>query len=105
MRFRPWLYLGDSIDPMREKKIRKQLDKDPGAAGVVLIALSANDYDQLDILKSKELARLTFLRSELSVVGIAGDREEALELVRQMAAECLTDRGDCALKEYLAWEE
>ena len=105
MRFRPWLYLGDSIDPMREKKIRKQLDKDPGAAGVVLIALSANDYDQLDIIDARELAQPFFRKSELSVVGIARDRDEALELVRQMAAECLSDRGDCALKEYLSWEE
>ncbi|MGN0424550.1 MAG: hypothetical protein ACI4FY_04465 [Acetatifactor sp.] len=105
MRYRPWLYIGDSIDPMKVIGIKKKLEENPFFAGVVLIVLSANDYDQLDIIDAKELAQPYYRKSELSVVGIAGDRDEALELVRQMVVECLRDRGDCALKEYLAWEE
>ena len=105
MRYRPWLYIGDSIDPMKVIGIRKKLEENPFFAGVVLIVLSANDYDQLDIIDARKLAQPFFRKSELSVVGIARDRDEALELVRQMAAECLSDRGDCALKEYLSWEE
>lgn len=105
MRYRPQLYLGDSIDPARVIGIRKKLEEHPLFAGVVLIVLSANEHDQLDILDAKLFSQPVYRESDRSVVGIARDRKEAFELVRQITEECFRDRGDCALKEYLAWEE
>lgn len=105
MKYRPQLYLGDSVNPARVIGIQKKIEQHPFRAGVVLIVLSVNDSDQLDIIDTKVLSQPCYRDWDRSVVGMAGNREEALELVRQMTEECFKSRGDCALKEYLAWEE
>ena len=66
-----------------------------------LISVSRNPYDQLEIYEARQLCQPYYRKYPPYVVGIAGSREEAFALVEQIAAQCLQERGDCRLKEYL----
>lgn len=98
---RPKLYLGDSINEKKLDKIMKKLKNKPLFSGVYLIAISRSASDQLDIFDAKQLVQSYYKKNPPYVVGIAGNREEAVELVERIVRECLESRGDCALKEYL----
>ena len=71
--YHPNLYLGESIR-------KKKLDR---------------------IYEAKQLCQQYYNKYPPHVIGIAGSREEALQMIEQMAKECFRARGDCALKEYL----
>lgn len=99
--YRRELYLGESIRAEKLDKIKKKLETRPSRAGEIIIAVSGNSSDQLDIYAAKQLARRYYEKYPPYVVGIAGSYDEAVKLVERMALECLRERGDCALKEYL----
>lgn len=101
LEFYPELYLGEGIKEKKLDKIKKTLIQKPLWAGVYLITLAKNPVDQLEILDARQLAQRYYESHTLSVVGIAGDYEDALLLVERIAQECLDKRGDCRLKEYL----
>ena len=95
------LYLGEGIKRKKLDKIKRKLIKQPLFAGVYVIALSRNPVDQLEILEARQLAQRFYESHALHIVGVAGDREDALHLVEKIVQECLDTRGDCELKEYL----
>ncbi|MCM1025951.1 MAG: hypothetical protein NC432_05920 [Roseburia sp.] len=95
------LYLGKSIRQEKLEKIKEKLEKKPLSAKVFLIAISRNPIDQLEIYQAKQLAQRYYEKYPPYVVGIAGDYNEAVEMVEKLVQECLKERGDCALKEYL----
>ena len=99
--YRSELYLGESINRKKLDKIKKRLENRPLFSGVFLIVLSRNAYDQLEIYEGKLLAQSYYKKYPPYVAGIAGSREEAVALVERIVKECLSARGDCALKEYL----
>lgn len=101
--FSPNLYLGESIRSEKLDTIKKKLLTKPLLANVTLLVLSENPSDQVEILGCAQLTQDIFGRYPLSVVGIAGNRDEALDLVTRITRECLSKRGDCSLKEFLAW--
>lgn len=95
------LYLGKSIRTEKLDKIKKKLETKPLFAKVFLITISRNPSDQLEIYQAKQLAQRYYEKNPPYVVGIAGDYNEAVELIEKLVQECLKERGDCALKEYL----
>ncbi len=99
--YHPRLYVGESIREKKLDKIKKKLESRPLLSGVFLITLSENQSDQLDIYEAKLLAQSYYKRNPPVVVGLAGNYDEAVSLVEQLVRECLEERGDCALKEYL----
>ena len=99
--YHPELYLGESIKRKKLDKIKKRLEKKPLFSGVFLITLSRNAYDQLELYAARQLAQSYYIKYPPYIVGIAGNRKEALALVEEIVRECLRARGDCALKEYL----
>lgn len=102
--FSPELYLGRSIKSKKLDTIKRRLRTKPLLAGVTLLVLSENDSDQLDILSCAQLAQKVYGEHSLSVVGLAGNRDEAVELVIRITRDCLASRRDCSLKEYLRWQ-
>lgn len=102
--FAPELYLGRSIKSKKLDTIKRRLRTKPLLAGVTLLVLSENDSDQIDILNCAQLAQKIYGEHSLSVVGLAGNHDEAVELVIQIAEDCLASRKDCSLKEYLTWQ-
>ena len=101
LKYHPRLYLGDSVNAKKLDKIKKKLENKPLFSGIFLITLSRNPYDQLEIYAAKQLAQSYYKKNPPYVVGLAGDNEEAVDLVVKMTEECLQNRGDCRLKEYL----
>ncbi|MCI8800663.1 hypothetical protein NSB25_21350 [Acetatifactor muris] len=99
--YRPELYLGESINRKKLDKIKKRLENRPLFSGVFLIAFSRNPSDQLEIYEAKQLSQSYYQKYPPYIVGIAGSRQEAVALVEKIVKECLSVRGDCALKEYL----
>ena len=99
--YHPRLYLGESIQEKKLNKIKRKLESRPLLSGVVLIAISRNASDQLEIYEARQLVQNYYRNNPPYVVGIAGSREEAVNMVERLAKECLEKRGDCALKEYL----
>lgn len=102
LNYHPNLYLGEGIDVKKLDKIKKKLENKPLLSGVFLVALSRNPSDQLEIYGARQLAQKYYLEYPPYVVGIAADYDEAVKMVEQMARECMEERGDCALKEYLS---
>lgn len=101
VRYHSKLYLGEGIKEKKLDKIRKKLEERPLLSGVFLIAVSANPSDQLDIFEARQLVQSYYVKNPPYVIGIAGSRKEAVSMVEQIVRECLLERGDCALKEYL----
>lgn len=101
LRYHPKLYLGDSVNVKKLDKIKKKLENKPLFSGVFLITLSRNPSDQLEIYDAKQLVQSYYKKNPPYVVGLAGNHEEAVDLIVQMTEECLINRGDCRLKEYL----
>lgn len=95
------LYLSDGITEKKLDKIKKKLEKKPLFSGVFLITVSPSQTDQLDIFEARQLVQSYYLKNPPYVIGIAESRQEAVSLVEQIVRECLKERGDCALKEYL----
>lgn len=99
--YHPKLYLGNGISGKKLDKIKKKLHTRPFLVNVSLITIASNPKEQLDILDARQIAQPYYKDLALYVVGIASDHEEAIALVEQIVKECLKERGDCALKEYL----
>lgn len=95
------LYLGESINEQKLDKIKKKLENKPLLSGVFLITLSKNPSDQLEIYDAKQLVQKYYEKNPPYVVGLAGSYDEALIMLEQLVRECMNERGDCALKEYL----
>lgn len=101
--YAPNLYLGKSMKPKKVDKIKKKLDKNSFFAKVYLLTFASNPADQLEYFDARWIRFRKYEGYEPYVIGICADEEEALELVETIARECFDKRGDCALREYLAW--
>lgn len=95
------LYLSESISEKNLEKIKDGLQRNPLFSSKVILVLSQNDHDQLEILTSKQLVQKFFLNHPLYVVGIASDYDAALEVLQEIVKECIALRKDCNLKEFL----
>ncbi len=94
------LYLGKSVQS-HERKIRDRLDQNQIDLGHYLITYAANERDQLDIINTSTLFNENLLKHLPKVIGIAGSRREAYEVVMQITEECLKENGDANLKNYI----
>jgi len=102
LEFHEKLYLGESITEKKVDKIKKRLEKNPLLADVYVIVPAHNPKDQLDIFDAKQLVQPHYANMSFYVIGIAADYREALVLVEQIVQDCLAERGDCRLREYLS---
>ena len=100
--YHPKLYLGEGIKRKKLDKLKKRLERRPLLSGVVLITLSRNPIDQLEIYEARQLQQSYYKKYPPFIVGLAADRQEAVEIVELIVQECIDKRGDCALKEYLS---
>lgn len=98
MKFYRRLYVGDSIeDP---EKVKWKLMHNVGQFSVYVIALAQSD-DQLDIFHCALLKQRYYDRENLFVVGLAGSREEAVELVVAMMEETVEKTGEADIRGYI----
>lgn len=100
MKFYKNLYIGDTIkDPNR---VKKKLKHRARQLKVFVIMLASGD-DQLEICHSM-LLRQPFYRikeNEPYIIGIAGNYDEAVEIIIKITNEAVLKNGNAALKQYL----
>ena len=96
------LYLDESITEKKLDKIKKRLEKKPLLAEVYLIVPASNPKEQLDIFDARQLIQPHYANRSFYVVGMASGYKEALTLIERMVQDCLAQRGDCNLREYLS---
>lgn len=94
-------YLGESISPEKLDKIKKKLEKKAALTDYYLIALAGNETDLLDIYQSKYLGQKYYEDHMPQIYGIADTKGEAMELVQRIVEECLAERGDLKVREFL----
>lgn len=99
--FHKRLYLSESMEEKKLDKIKRRLRSKPLLANVHLIMPAGNPMDQLDIMDARQLVQPYYAGKSFLVVGIAADHGEALQLLERMVQDCLRERGDCNLREYL----
>lgn len=93
------LYTGKSV---REKKERFIRETEAGTyeGSRYLITLAANPRNELEILPVREL-HFAYLRKNCPlVVGIAGNRREALEVLETIAGDVYRATGDVKIRKF-----
>lgn len=98
MKFMKPLYWGESIE--NRNKVMKHLKKKRFFSPVYLIAINQGT-DQLDIYSSRQVRHRFYEENPPLIVGIAGDYEEATQIVVKIAEETVAKQGNGNLKEYL----
>ncbi len=93
------LYLGESV---RDKKdqIMQDVEGKRYRGNMCLITLAVNPDNELEILPVRELRYDYHVRNCPLVVGIAGDRKEALKLIQKIAGDVYRSTGDVAIREF-----
>lgn len=98
MRFFHNLYLGQGVPDV--KKIKRQLLNRSIFVKAYVITLSLG-ADQLEMYDAKVLRQSYYRNTPLTVVGIASDYEEALQLIMQITKDALKQGYEGRLKQFL----
>jgi len=101
LRYYSALYISEGITGKKLGRIKNMLEKKPLRAGVYLITAAPNPHDQLEVFSSGLLAQQYYQNNPPYIIGITQNYEEAIHIVEQIVRDCLEERGDCGLKEYL----
>lgn len=98
MKFYKNLYIGDTIsDP---DKIKRKLKKYAKLTNVYVIAYVEKDR-RIEIFHSLMLQQYSYKENPPYVIGIAGSKDEAQELICQITEEALQKTGTADLIAYL----
>ena len=100
--FRKNLYCSEDITERELNRIMDQLKNKPLFSDVYLIVPAGNQKDMIEFYHSRQLAQPYYHERPIDVIGIARTYAEAVFMVQKMVQECLDERGDSALREYLS---
>jgi len=103
MRFHGKLYIGDSIKHPELTKWKLRVAA--GQFNVYLIVVSNNQDNQLECFHNALLKQRFFRRQKLYVVGIAGNYEEAMDLIQCITQDCVSQTGSGNIKAFLLNKE
>lgn len=98
MKFYHNLYIGDTI--RKPEKVKRKLKKYAKLNNVWLIAYMEENR-QLEIYHSIMLQQYYYKENPPYVIGIAGSREEAAQIICRIAAEAVFKTGNADLPAYL----
>ena len=106
MQFMGSLYVGEKLSST-EYKIVEKVHKGKIVPGLYLIVLSNHPDNMLDLILEKAALQKCYQTVQLKVVGIAGDKKEAIELVQRMIQESIQKTGSADVRGFLKgkWEE
>ncbi len=94
------LLVGDQIRYKKYQVIWK-LKHNKIQLGVYIILLAPDPQNLMEIIPASLLRQSYYQRQELFVLGIAGSKEEAYEIARQLIEEVYRHTGGTALREYI----
>ncbi len=94
------LYLGKSVRH-RQRKVKWKIMHRAGQLRVYVITFASNEKNLLDIIPSWELMQKHYPKQGLSVIGLAGNYDEALELAGHIIHDVYHATGGFDVKRYL----
>lgn len=94
------LYVGDSLKG-KEKQMKSLISHDMVVPFGYVITLPANETNLMDVIEAKELRKKGYPKDSLSIIGLASDKGEALELVRRIIDEVYHETGQLNIRDYL----
>ena len=97
------LYVGPKAG-RHVRKIRKRLDQGKTDLGHYLITVAANGVDELDIINSGFLTWKAVYDHLPMILGVAADREEALEIAGRIIEDCLRSTGGTDVRSFIKTE-
>ena len=105
MQFMGSLYVGESV-ASTEYKIVEKVHKGKVVPGLYLITLSSHPDNMLDLMLEKEALQKCYSQLGLKVVGIAGNKKEAIQIVQRIVEESLKETGSADVRGFLKakWE-
>ena len=93
------LYTGKTVEKKKKRLIR-ELERGTYRGSAYLLTLAVHPEKQMELLPVRQL-RFDYLRENcLLVVGIAGNREEALELLETIVSDVYEVTGGIDLRGY-----
>jgi len=107
MEFLSKLYVSDGMKGREAESVEKLKNgtRDPFLYAIVL---STNEDSQLDLISSLMLfmpGKYDMDRDQLLVAGISFTKDEGIELIARIAAECYEKTGGCDMRSYLSGKE
>ena len=100
MRWYEDIYVGYNLLEEKRKTIR-QIKNGKMMLNTYVIALPSNDYDTLEIYPSNVLIQKWYRDYDMVIVGIAGGKEEALDMLQLIIMDCYNDTGSVNVKQYI----
>lgn len=97
------LYVTDDLMESKGKVIKK-LKQGKLQMGVFVITLPLGDCDMLEIYPSYVFLQKTFEKLNITVVGMAGDKESAFSLIEKMTNDCLSQNHNADIRRYFEQE-
>lgn len=104
LRFRKSLYFGESVKSEHRRLLHRLSRGKRISRKAVLITYAFNGADLFDLLPAKELHFPYRKKQELFVLGLAGDKEEAVGLVGEMVTEVYEATGGFDVRSYFGYE-
>ncbi|MBP5556037.1 MAG: hypothetical protein J6X94_14345 [Lachnospiraceae bacterium] len=97
--FRHSLYLSDSISLNKLPKVKDKILKGKGSYKLILV--SEKEDENFDIVSVSNLKSRVWEGKVPQVCGVADNEDEAFKLVAKITEDCLKNRGNLELKEYI----
>ncbi len=94
------LFIGEGITPRKKKRIIRMTEKRSIFNGAWLLALSSGPDGLIDIIPARELKQRGYPQRDMLVIGLARDRDDAMELAGEIIGSFYKARGDFRLKEF-----
>lgn len=98
MKYYKYLYVGESVHFV--DRIKAKINKRSGLIGKYILYFS-KDGEQLEIMNGAYLKLPYYAKHPLVIVGIAGNYNEAINLVQRIIEESLKETGKASIKDYL----
>ena len=92
------LRIGEGVK--KADKIRRKLNHGKIVPGIYLITFSENPRNLLEIIPALTMVQQSAADICPEIVGLAGDKDEAMEMVTEMIQEVYDKTGDFRVQEY-----
>ncbi len=93
------LYVGKKMKKKKDKVVNS-INNSEATFGVYCIAFAAHPGNLFDIMDANELLFPHYIKSEVRIVGLAGGKEEAVGLVKDMLMEVYHNTGAFDVRAY-----
>ncbi|MGF7145757.1 hypothetical protein HNQ56_004200 [Anaerotaenia torta] len=93
------LYVGNKIK-RRKNRVIASMNNREAVFGVYCIAFASNPNNLFDIYEANELLFPCYQRSEIRIAGLAGGKQEAVELAHDMLMEVYRKTGKFDVRIY-----